>query len=127
MLRVSRIVALSASSLLAQASSPFSVVKYSHSFTTLSVRPNLQNPQEESIPGDFVKWGSLGVCRTSKFASGFTPLEPKPLDSIMDIERAKDRSAEDLASIWDDVMPLFFTLSIPNSRFSVLISLLFII
>ncbi|PON57399.1 hypothetical protein TorRG33x02_293840 [Trema orientale] len=102
MLRVSRIVALSGSSLLAHASSSSSLVKHSHSFTTLSVPPNLQNPQEKAIPGEFVKWGSLGFFRTSRFASGFTPLEPKPLGSIMDIDRAKDRSAEDLSSIWDD-------------------------
>ncbi|KAF9683633.1 hypothetical protein SADUNF_Sadunf04G0034200 [Salix dunnii] len=63
---------------------------------------NLQKQQEPAIPGHFIKWGSLGFIRTSRFATGFTPLEPKPLDSIMDIERAKTKSPEDLASIWDD-------------------------
>ncbi|MBA0733661.1 hypothetical protein Gogos_017647 [Gossypium gossypioides] len=58
--------------------------------------------EKEAIPGDLLKWGSLGFCRTSRFASGFKPLEPKPLDSIMDLNRAKNRSPEDLASIWDD-------------------------
>lgn len=72
------------------------------SFSALSLQPNLQKLQEGAIPGDFVKWGSLGFCRTSSFATGFTPLQRKPLDSIMDIERVKDRSPEDIASIWDD-------------------------
>ncbi|KAG8502532.1 hypothetical protein CXB51_000097 [Gossypium anomalum] len=58
--------------------------------------------EKEAIPGDLLKWGSLGFCRTSRFASGLKPLEPKPLDSIMDLNRAKNRSPEDLASIWDD-------------------------
>ncbi|EXB88546.1 ATP synthase mitochondrial F1 complex assembly factor 1 [Morus notabilis] len=99
MRRVSRIVASSASSLLANASAAAA----KHSFTvTLSARQDLQHVAEKSIPGEFVKWGSLGFFRTSRFATGFTPLQPKPLDSIMDIERVKDRSAEDIASIWDD-------------------------
>ncbi|XP_041025239.1 ATP synthase mitochondrial F1 complex assembly factor 1-like [Juglans microcarpa x Juglans regia] len=68
----------------------------------LSLQPNLRKLQERAIPGDFVKWGCLGFFRTSRFATGFAPLQPKPLDSIMDIERVKDRSAEDIASIWDD-------------------------
>ncbi|KAH9797209.1 ATP synthase mitochondrial f1 complex assembly factor 1 [Citrus sinensis] len=58
--------------------------------------------REKAIPCDFLKWSSLGLYRTSRFATGFTPLQPKPLDSIIDIERAKDKSAEDLATIWDD-------------------------
>ncbi|KAL7211720.1 hypothetical protein ACSBR2_014557 [Camellia fascicularis] len=72
------------------------------SFSTSSLRGELQKLQKQSIPGDSLKWGSLGFCRTSKFATGFTPLQLKPLDSIIDIERAKTQSAEDLASIWDD-------------------------
>lgn len=72
------------------------------SFSTYSLRGGLQKLQKQSIPGDSLKWGSLGFCRTSKFATGFTPLQLKPLDSIIDIERAKTQSAEDLASIWDD-------------------------
>ncbi|KAE7995789.1 hypothetical protein FH972_000557 [Carpinus fangiana] len=71
-------------------------------FSALSLQPNLQKLQERAIPGDFVKWGSLGFYRTSSFATGFTPLQRKPLDSIMDIERVKDRSPEDITSIWDD-------------------------
>lgn len=109
MRRVSRIIALSAPTLLIHASSTRAGAK--QCFTTLSVRSNFQNLQERAIPGDFLKWGSLGFCRNSRFATGFSPLQPKPLDSIMDVERAKDRSPEDLASIWDDVMlkfPYFF-------------------
>ncbi|XP_010538203.1 PREDICTED: uncharacterized protein LOC104812631 [Tarenaya hassleriana] len=56
----------------------------------------------ESLPGNFVKRASLGSVRNSRFATGFTPLQPKPLDSIMDLERAKTKSPEELTSIWDD-------------------------
>lgn len=62
----------------------------------------MRNLLDQAIPGDFLKWGSLGFCRTSRFATGFTPLQPKPLDSIIDIERAKKLSPDDLISIWDD-------------------------
>ncbi|KAG1334961.1 hypothetical protein COCNU_03G010800 [Cocos nucifera] len=57
---------------------------------------------QEVIPGDFLKWATVGSQRGSRFAAGYTPLQPKPLDSIIDIERAKTRSTEDLVSIWDD-------------------------
>ncbi|KAG2308978.1 hypothetical protein Bca52824_028726 [Brassica carinata] len=56
----------------------------------------------EALPGSHVKWARLGSVRNSRFASGFTPLQPKPLDSIMDLERAKTKSSEELTSIWDD-------------------------
>ncbi|XWS18470.1 hypothetical protein CRYUN_Cryun32bG0046200 [Craigia yunnanensis] len=46
--------------------------------------------------------GFAWFLQTSRFAIGFTPLQPKPLDSILDLDRAKNRSPEDLASIWDD-------------------------
>ncbi|KAL0305676.1 UNVERIFIED_CONTAM: ATP synthase mitochondrial F1 complex assembly factor 1 [Sesamum radiatum] len=36
------------------------------------------------------------------FATGFTPLQPKPLESILDLDRAKNKSPEELADIWDD-------------------------
>uniref|UniRef100_A0A5B6YNH4 ATP synthase mitochondrial F1 complex assembly factor 1 n=1 Tax=Davidia involucrata TaxID=16924 RepID=A0A5B6YNH4_DAVIN len=72
------------------------------SFTMSSLQSKLQNMQQHAIPGDLLKWGSLGFYRTSKFANGFTPLQRKPLDSIIDVERAKNRSPEDLAAIWDD-------------------------
>lgn len=63
---------------------------------------------QEVTPGGFLKWTSLGFVRTSKFASGFSPLQVKPLNSIMDLERAKNKSPEDLALIWDDVMHFNF-------------------
>ncbi|XWS12564.1 hypothetical protein CRYUN_Cryun37aG0100600 [Craigia yunnanensis] len=48
-------------------------------------------------------WSQLPI-RTLRFATGFSPLQPKPLDSIMDLDRAKNRSAEGLASIFDDYL-----------------------
>ncbi|OVA14483.1 ATP11 [Macleaya cordata] len=78
-----------------------------HSYRSFSLQThvlptNHQQQQKQAIPGDFLKWGMLGFCRNSRFATGFTPLQPKPLDSIIDIKRAKNCSPEDLASIWDD-------------------------
>ncbi|XP_020999013.2 uncharacterized protein LOC110281371 [Arachis duranensis] len=61
-----------------------------------------QKLQQPEIPRDFRKWGSVGFCRMSKFANGFTPLQTKPLDSIVDVEILKDRYLDDIASIWDD-------------------------
>ncbi|KAL5575322.1 hypothetical protein UlMin_017021 [Ulmus minor] len=98
---ISRIIALSIPT-LNRASSTSATSFARKCFTTLSARPNLRNPQEKAIPGEFLKWGSIGFVRTSKFATGFTPLQPKPLESILDMERVKDRSPEDIASIWDD-------------------------
>ncbi|KAL8143972.1 hypothetical protein V2J09_017004 [Rumex salicifolius] len=72
------------------------------SFYTFSVQRKFNKPQQESVPCNFVKWSSLGFFRTSKFASGFTPLQAKPLNSIMDVERAKNKSPEDLVLAWDD-------------------------
>ncbi|CAI0557872.1 unnamed protein product [Linum tenue] len=70
---------------------------------TRSVNSSIRNLKEgQVIPGKFIKWASLGFARASSFASGFTPLEPKPLESIMDVERAKHKSPEELASAWDD-------------------------
>ncbi|XP_078177338.1 ATP synthase F1 complex assembly factor [Carex rostrata] len=52
---------------------------------------------------DFVSWSSLGFSRSfSKFATGFTPLKAKPLESILDLDRAKNLSPEHLVSAWDD-------------------------
>ena len=103
----SRRVLTSVAILFGNASSTCVVPK--QSFTTSSVQV-LHKLQKHSIPGNLLKWGSLGFCRTSRFANGFTPLQPKPLDSIIDIERAKDQSTEDLATIWDDVISHIFFL-----------------
>ena len=70
----------------------------------------LHKLQKHSIPGNLLKWGLLGFCRTLRFANGFTPLQPKPLDSIINIERAKDQPTEDLATIWHDVISHFYFL-----------------
>lgn len=70
--------------------------------STFSVQRSQRNSHQETIPGDFRKWGSLGFSRNSKFASGFSPLQQKPLNSIIDFERAKNKSPEELTSIWDD-------------------------
>ncbi|KAG9446111.1 hypothetical protein H6P81_012239 [Aristolochia fimbriata] len=76
------------------------------SFTSFSRRASLQQlsgkEQLQSLPSKFISWSSLGPCRGSRFATGFTPLQRKPLDSIIDLERAKFRSPEDLISVWDD-------------------------
>uniref|UniRef100_A0A0E0CJM1 ATP synthase mitochondrial F1 complex assembly factor 1 n=1 Tax=Oryza meridionalis TaxID=40149 RepID=A0A0E0CJM1_9ORYZ len=42
----------------------------------------------------------------SRFATGFTPLQPKPLASILDVERASGLSPDHLVAAWDDVIPL---------------------
>ncbi|KAL6125246.1 hypothetical protein ACLB2K_073305 [Fragaria x ananassa] len=95
MRRASRIITSSASHLRKFASPSFALPR--NSFTTL-----IQIPQRQSLPGGFLKWGSVGSVRASSFASGFSPLKPKPLDSIIDIQRVKDCSPEDIASAWDD-------------------------
>lgn len=104
--RVSKLVAISTSTLLNHHSSFSSSVSV-RSLATSSAHPSLRGfAAEGAIPGELSKWNSLGRFRTYSFASGFTPLQRKPLDSIMDLDRVKDRSAEDLASAWDDVIPL---------------------
>ncbi|XP_004303076.1 PREDICTED: uncharacterized protein LOC101296683 isoform X1 [Fragaria vesca subsp. vesca] len=95
MRRASRIITSLVSNLRTFASPSFALPR--NSSTTL-----IQTPQRQSLPGGFLKWGSLGSVRASSFASGFSPLKPKPLDSIIDIQRVKDRSPEDIASAWDD-------------------------
>lgn len=60
------------------------------------------NGIQHSIPGDFLKRIPIGSHRFSSFASGFSPLKHKPLESLIDVERAKLQTPEDLASIWDD-------------------------
>ncbi|CAH8389306.1 unnamed protein product [Eruca vesicaria subsp. sativa] len=63
---------------------------------------NVGSNHSEALPGNHIKWASLGSVRNSRFASGFSPLKQKPLDSIMDLARAKTKSPEELTSIWDD-------------------------
>ncbi|KAL3812255.1 hypothetical protein ACJIZ3_013523 [Penstemon smallii] len=58
----------------------------------------LQRTQQIAVPPR----DSFGFCRSLSFASGFTPLQPKTMESIMDVERAKTKSPEELADIWDD-------------------------
>lgn len=76
-----------------------------HTFSTI---PALQRKFENispkiACPSNYIKWGSLGFCRTLSFANGFLPLKAKPLEEIIDIQRAKNKSPEELADIWDDV------------------------
>ncbi|KAF5764905.1 hypothetical protein HanRHA438_Chr15g0709741 [Helianthus annuus] len=54
------------------------------------------------VSGDILKSVSHGSHTFSSFASGFSPLKHKPLESLIDIERAKHQTPEDLAQIWDD-------------------------
>lgn len=96
--RVSRVVASSVGSLSGSSSCSLPLTK--RCLTCFSRPMDLQKLSE--VRGDFMKWGSLGSCRNSSFASGFTPLKPKPLGSIIDIRRAELQSPEDLADIWDD-------------------------
>ncbi|XP_058752760.1 uncharacterized protein LOC131625937 [Vicia villosa] len=72
------------------------------SFSTLSIGPAARKLHQSQSPYDFMKWCSFGFRRMSRFASGFNPLREKPLDSIVDIHRLKDRYPDDIASIWDD-------------------------
>ncbi|XAR59208.1 hypothetical protein NMG60_11014915 [Bertholletia excelsa] len=72
------------------------------SIATCCLQGELQKMQKHFIPGDLLKWGSLGFVRTSRYATGFKPLQPKPLDSIIDMESVKSRSPQDLATVWDD-------------------------
>jgi hypothetical protein len=60
--------------------------------------------EEGAAPADLARW--LPRRGYSQFASGFTPLEPKTLGSILDVERAKGLSPEHLVAAWDDVSAL---------------------
>ncbi|CAM8935039.1 hypothetical protein QQ045_012527 [Rhodiola kirilowii] len=98
--KVSRGVIPSASSLSYDATrAPF--VKKQH-FSSFIMPTASQKRWNECVPCDFLRWSLIGSVRTSKFASGFTPLQLKPLGSIIDIDRVKDRSPEDIVSAWDD-------------------------
>lgn len=75
-----------------------------HTFSTIpAVQRKFENISPKiACPSNYIKWGSLGFCRTLSFANGFTPLKAKPLEEIIDIQRAKNKSPEELADIWDD-------------------------
>ncbi|MCL7024799.1 hypothetical protein MKW94_021201 [Papaver nudicaule] len=79
-----------------------------HSFNNFPLQSYVQtaDSQEKAnkiIPGNNMKWGSLGPCRDySKFASVITPLQQKPLSSILDIERAKNFSPEDFSNFFPE-------------------------
>ncbi|GAV87906.1 ATP11 domain-containing protein [Cephalotus follicularis] len=98
--RLSRNITTSLTNLLSPASSK-STFRI-HTLSTFNWQLNLQKLRREAVPDDLLKWGSLGLVRTSSFATGFVPLQRKPLDLIIDMGSVKDRSPEDLASIWDD-------------------------
>lgn len=106
--RVSRIALSSVGSFRCSASCSLFLSKQCS--TSSSLPMNFQKLNRHAIPGDILKWGSLGLCRNSSFATGFTPLKAKPLGSIIDIERAENQSPEDLAAIWDDVNFLTFSI-----------------
>ena len=74
------------------------------SYSAASLPKHIEKLRKPAIPSDFLKWSGLGSYRTSKFASGFSPLQPKPLESIIDIKRSNSKTPEELADIWDDVM-----------------------
>ncbi|KAL6567369.1 hypothetical protein OROGR_001037 [Orobanche gracilis] len=81
----------------------FSSMVRKHYFSTFSVlQRRFEMTQKVAVPSKLLKSGSPGFCRTLSFAAGFTPLQQKPLESIVDVERAKNKSPEELADIWDD-------------------------
>lgn len=55
----------------------------------------------------------------SRFATGFTPLQPKPLASILDVERASGLSPDHLVAAWDDVSASSFPFVLLCSVFDV--------
>ncbi|XP_073135654.1 uncharacterized protein [Henckelia pumila] len=80
-----------------------SFVSPEHGYTFISTMGRIFTSMDKpAISGNFLKWGSLGFHRTFSFATGFTPLQLKPLEEIIDIQRAKNKSSEELADIWDD-------------------------
>ncbi|KAG4390404.1 hypothetical protein GLYMA_06G291500v4 [Glycine max] len=56
---------------------PFASRSFSAVPVVAATTRKLHQPE---IPSSFQKWGSVGFFRTSKFASGFNPLQRKPLD-----------------------------------------------
>lgn len=102
MTKVSRRAFFSTSALYHNALSSSIVTK--HTFSRISaLQRKFESTHKVACPSNYVKWGSTGFCRTLSFATGFTPLKAKPLEEIIDIARAKNKSPEELADIWDDV------------------------
>ncbi|VAI60226.1 unnamed protein product [Triticum turgidum subsp. durum] len=69
-----------------------------------ATRPPHLPAEVAAAPAELARW--LPRRGYSRFASGFTPLEPKKLGSILDVERAKGLSPEHLVAAWDDVSTL---------------------
>ncbi|CAL4888124.1 unnamed protein product [Urochloa decumbens] len=67
---------------------------------TPALHPAAVAATPSSPPADLSRWPQRRGY--SQFASGFTPLKPKPLGSIIDVERAKGLSPEHLVAAWDD-------------------------
>ncbi|BFI27631.1 ATP synthase mitochondrial F1 complex assembly factor 1 [Marchantia polymorpha subsp. ruderalis] len=61
----------------------------------------LSQPLTESDGPNRAPWG-LFFSRGSKFASGYSALTRKPLDSIMNVESVKYASPEELTTIWNE-------------------------
>ncbi|KAL1532243.1 hypothetical protein AAHA92_32273 [Salvia divinorum] len=74
-----------------------------HYFSVVpTLQRNFENMQKTQVHRNFLKWGSQEFCRNLSFATGFAPLKAKPLETILDVERANKKSPEELADIWDD-------------------------
>ncbi|XP_075505417.1 uncharacterized protein LOC142542586 isoform X2 [Primulina tabacum] len=99
--KVARRVCSSVVALCGNASCSF--ISPEHTYTSISTMGRLfENMHKPAISDDFLKWGSLGFHRTLSFATGFTPLQLKPLEEIIDVQRVKNKSSEEIADIWDD-------------------------
>lgn len=100
--KASRKALHSVGALYRNASCSSMVIKH-YSSVVPTLRRNFETLPKIPVPRNFLKWGSLEFCRSFSFATGFTPLKAKPLETIIDVERAKKKSPEELADIWDDV------------------------
>lgn len=80
-----------------------SSAKYPYCYREISCFPGAyMEKQVRDLPGDARKWSSVGFTRGSKFATGFSPLAPKSLESIIDVERVKAASPEELSVLWNE-------------------------
>uniref|UniRef100_A0A0D9VF98 ATP synthase mitochondrial F1 complex assembly factor 1 n=1 Tax=Leersia perrieri TaxID=77586 RepID=A0A0D9VF98_9ORYZ len=64
--------------------------------------PPPPSPSPASPAADLSRWAAPPRRGYSQFSSGFSPLKRKPLGSILDVERAKGLSPEQLVAAWDD-------------------------